>query len=333
MDHTSRIAPSIDELLAGVTSREPIVADDGKSGNWLERVVIGDETFVVKHCSLEADWISRIIGDREFWTFTLWRGGLFDGLPPCIDAATVAMAIDGSGPDAELAILMHDVGAFLVPEGDSVVPVDHHEGFIDHMAALHAAFWGWHDDIGVQSMHQRLAMFAPRTIAPELEVDDVPVPIRVADQGWRLLPHVAPDLARIVMACHDDATPLIDALGTTPVTFVHGDWKMGNLGRHPDGRTILLDWAYPGAGPACWDLMWYLALNRARLPQSKEQSIDRYRAALESCGIATDPWWEQQLGLAHVAIMVVFGWEKAVGDPAELDWWQQRVVEGSRWLA
>jgi len=328
-----KIASSIDELLAGVTSRQRILAEDGKSDNWLERVVIDGDTYVVKHCSLEADWISRIIGDREFWTFTLWRGGLFDGLPPCIDAATVAMAIDGSGPDAELAILMHDVGAFLVPEGDSVVPVDHHEGFIDHMAALHAAFWGWHDDIGVQSMHQRLAMFAPRTIAPELEVDDVPVPIRVADQGWRLLPDVAPDLARIVMACHDDATPLIDALGTTPVTFVHGDWKMGNLGRHPDGRTILLDWAYPGAGPACWDLMWYLALNRARLPQSKEQSIDRYRAALESCGIATDPWWEQQLGLAHVAIMVVFGWEKAVGDPAELDWWQQRVVEGSRWLA
>jgi len=328
-----KVAASIDELLAGVTSRQRIVAEDGKSDNWLERALIDGDTYVVKHCSLEADWISRIIGDREFWTFTLWRGGLFDGLPPCIDAATVAMAIDGSGPDAELAILMHDVGAFLVPEGDSVVPVDHHEGFIDHMAALHAAFWGWHDDLGVQSMHQRLAMFAPRTIAPELEVDDVPVPIRVADQGWRLLPDVAPDLARIVMACHDDATPLIDALGTTPVTFVHGDWKMGNLGRHPDGRTILLDWAYPGAGPACWDLMWYLALNRARLPQSKEQSIDRYRAALESCGIATDPWWEQQLGLAHVAIMVVFGWEKAVGDPAELDWWQQRVVEGSRWLA
>jgi hypothetical protein len=28
---------------------------------------------------------------------------------------------------------------------------------------------------------------------------------------------------------------------------------MGNLGTHPDGRTILLDWAYPGAGNCQFD--------------------------------------------------------------------------------
>lgn len=32
----------------------------------------------------------------------------------------------------------------------------------------------------------------------------------------------------------------------TPATLVHGDWKAGNLGEHPDGRTILLDWGWPG---------------------------------------------------------------------------------------
>jgi hypothetical protein len=159
----AKVAASIDELLVGVTSREPIVADDGKSGNWLERVVIGDETYVVKHCSLEADWISRVIGDRVFWPLILWRGGLFDQLPPCIDAATVAMAIDGSGPGAELAILMHDVGAHLVPEGDTVIPVDDHEGFLDHMAAMHARFWGWHDDLGVQSMPQGRSLPSSRS--------------------------------------------------------------------------------------------------------------------------------------------------------------------------
>jgi hypothetical protein len=50
---------------------------------------------------------------------------------------------------------------------------------------------------------------------------------------------------------------------------VAADWKMGNLGTHPDGRTILLDWAFPGAGPARWDLCRYLALNRARLPRTE----------------------------------------------------------------
>jgi hypothetical protein len=58
-------------------------------------------------------------------------------------------------------------------------------------------------------------------------------------------------------------------------------------GTHPDGRTILLDWAFPGAGPACWDRCWYLALNRARLPEPKEAAISRFRAALEDRGIDT----------------------------------------------
>src|ERR1700748_486751 len=61
---------------------------------------------------------------------------------------------------------------------------------------------------------------------------------------------------------------------------------MGSLGPHPDGRTILLDWPLPGAGPACWDLCWYLALNRARLPEPKEAALGRFRAALASHGIA-----------------------------------------------
>ena len=45
---------------------------------------------------------------------------------------------------------------------------------------------------------------------------------------------------------------------------------MGNLGRHPDGRTILLDWAFPGRAPPATDLAWYVALNVERLPQSKD---------------------------------------------------------------
>ena len=39
---------------------------------------------------------------------------------------------------------------------------------------------------------------------------------------------------------------LSDALRTTPQTFVGGDWKLGNVGRRPDGRTVLVDQAYPG---------------------------------------------------------------------------------------
>jgi hypothetical protein len=124
----------------------------------------------------------------------------------------------------------------------------------------------------------------------------------------------------------------VAALADTPSTLLQGDWKMGNLGHHPDGRTILLDWAYPGQGPACWDLCWYLALNRARLPISKEATIDGFRRALEDQGIATDGWWDAQLGLCLAGMMATFGWEKAVGDADELAWWEQAALAGAAHL-
>src|SRR6185436_17360548 len=140
MSTTAWSEGSIDALLAGVTWREPLVADDGKSGNTLERVEIDGVRYVVKHQSVEADWIMRVTGDRVFWPHRLWRGGLFDQVPPSIDHAVVAMAVDGHCPGAQLAILMRDVGSSLIPEGDDPVPVAVHEALIDDMAALHATF-------------------------------------------------------------------------------------------------------------------------------------------------------------------------------------------------
>ncbi|HZM39525.1 MAG TPA: hypothetical protein VFB94_10450, partial [Acidimicrobiales bacterium] len=97
----------------------------------------------------------------------------------------------------------------------------------------------------------------------------------------------------------------------------------------PDGRTILLDCAYPGEGPACNELGWYLAINRSRLPETKEAAIDRFRAALEGHGVATAGWWDRQIDLSLFGILVQFGWEKALGDDAELGWWVERARAGA----
>jgi aminoglycoside phosphotransferase (APT) family kinase protein len=134
-------------------------------------------------------------------------------------------------------------------------------------------------------------------------------------------------LSAVARRVHDDPEILTSRLSGLPGTFLHGDWKMGNLGSHPDGRTILLDWTLPGAGPACWDLCWYLALNRARLPEPKEAAISRFRAALERHGIATAAWWQEQLDLCLIGIMATFGWEKALGDAGELAWWEAHVAD------
>jgi hypothetical protein len=268
----------------------------------------------------------RVTGDHVHRPYLAWRAGIMDKAPSCIDHTVVAMEVAGTGDDATLSVLMRDVGGCLVPPGDAPVPLAQHAGFLTHMAELAASFWGWHDDIGLTTMPERMRFFAPDNIAAELMVADVPGPIAAAAEGWRRLPRLAAALWEIASLAHGRPDVVAGPLGRTPPTFLQGDWKMGNLGSHPDGRTILLDWAYPGSGPACWDLCWYLALNRARLPEPKEAAIDRFRGALEASGISTDPWWDRQLDLCMIGIMAAFGWEKALGDPAELAWWQHRVV-------
>ena len=158
---------------------------------------------------------------------------------------------------------------------------------------------------------------------------EVPGPLTAAAAGWPTLAERSPVLSAVARSVHDDPAILTARLSGLPGTFLHGDWKMGNLGSHPDGRTILLDWTLPGAGPACWDLCWYLALNRARLPERKEAAISRFRAALEGRGIATAGWWQEQLDLCLIGIMATFGWEKALGDAGELAWWEARVADAA----
>jgi len=329
---TPTIYPTVDAMLAEATDRSPFHSSDGKSGSTFERLRIDGAPYVLKSLSYDDDWIMRVTGDVDHRPFVAWRAGLYHQTPDCIDHTLVAMAIDGHGTSARLSMLMHDVGEYLIPEGDDVVPLAVHESFIDHMAAMHAHFWGWRDDVGLNPMAHRFRFFAPDNIAGELRRADVSPVIRIADQGWRILSERAPALATIASTIHNDPQPLAQALLRTPSTLIAGDWKMGNLGHHRDGRTILLDWAYPGEAPGTWDLAWYLALNRARLPQSKEASIDAYRDALETRGIDTAPWFDRQIALSLLGMAVCFGWEKAHGDDDELQWWQDRAEFGMQLL-
>lgn len=216
---------------------------------------------------------------------------------------------------------------------DTVRSARQHQQFIDHLAALSASFWGWRDGIGLTSMAQRLRFLAPRTIAPELARPDTAVTLRVAADGRDRLAEGHPGAYARFTSLQEHPEALVDALATTPVTLLQGDWKLGNLGSHTDGRTILLDWAMPGSGPACWDPAWYLALNRQRLPISKEETIASFREAMQRHGVETRGWFDRQLERSVLAMAVTMGWEKALGDEDELAWWLDGAERGLRSLA
>ena len=331
------LAPSADDLLAGAEDRRPFVNPDSRSGARFEQVWIGGVAHVVKYLHLDDDFTMRVSGDLQSRTVRAWAAGLLDAAPGLVDHAIVGAALGCGRNGWGAALLMRDVSTELLPQGDEPIPADQHDAFLDHLAGFCAATWGWRDDPvsgpGLLPYAARWAWFGEAAIEGERALgwpERVP---KVAEEGWRLFAQCAPpDLADVVADLRRDGTPLADALRQTPSCLLHGDVKASNTGRATDGRTVLIDWAYVGEGPPCHELAWHLALDRSRLPISKEATTVAFRAALERHGVATTPWWDRQLALCLLGALVQFGWEKALGNAVELDWWCQAAREGAATL-
>ena len=322
--------PDLAQLLAAATSRELLTGAAGKSGARLERLEIDGRSYVLKHLDLASDWTMRASGSLRGAPLELWERGVLDRLPDCISQPIVAVAAEPRGgppPSGGCAVLMHDVSAWLVPVTDDPIPLDQHESFLRHMAAMHAAFWGCGREFEIIPAMHRYLELSPWLAEAEAAIGSDHLVPRLAGQGWTRLAQIAPAAAEVVLPLARDPGPLVTALEQTPQTFVHSNWKLDNLGTDDLGRTVLLDWEQPGRGAALSDLAWYLAINCRRLPQSKEASMAGYRQALEACGVETGPWWDRQLGLSLLGALVQFGWEKALGGyDEELAWWETQAV-------
>jgi hypothetical protein len=328
-----RVYASLDDLVREVSAQEPFLTSDSKSGSHFERVRYRGEPMILKYVSVDEDWIMRGTGDLDCRALRFFSSALTDRIPESIDHTTVAVAPTLSRHGHQgAALLLHDVSAMLIPSGQTRIDLEQHLRFIEHMASLHAAFWGWDDDLGLMPIAHHYTFLTPAMAALEAAGGGVdPVPPAVAS-GWRALDQAAPAVASALRELALDPGRLVVALASTPTTLIHGDWKLGNLGAHPGGRTILFDWDRVGVAPATCDLAWYIAINCKRLPQSKEATIAAYRGSLERQGVATTAWWDRQLALALLGAGLQLGWEKA-GDRAELGWWQDRIVEGLDRLA
>jgi hypothetical protein len=320
---TRTTARSEHELLGRATSRTPMSAVDGLSNVPMERVVLDGEKLVVKWLSQEIDWIMRLTDDTTCLPVVLWETGLYDEISAFVEPAVVGACRDEQTGRAGL--LMRDVGEWFVPEGAAPFTLEQHDAFVRAMAALHAGFWGWRDEVGLCTDATRFSFFSSTRIAREAARGPLTGVPAVVTGSWAELRRQVPGTADPVIALVEDPAPLVAAIAETPRTFIHTDWKGGNLGLLPDGRTVLVDWAFPGEGAGCSDLAWYLGVNCDRLPVSKEDTIRAYRDGLEAAGVGTAGWFERQLELALLGNFCMVGWSKTE-DPAELGWWVERVT-------
>jgi hypothetical protein len=331
------LAPSLDDLLAGAEDRHPFTNPDGRSSTAFEHVRIDGVPHVVKYVHLDDDFTMRVSGDLACRTVRAWQAGLLDCAPDVVDHGIVGAATGLGRNGWGAALLMRDASAELLPLGDETIPAHQHTAFLDHLAGFCAATWGWRDDPvsgpGLLPYAARWAWFGHDALEGERALgwpERVP---RLAAEGWLRFAEVAPaDVAGLVEDLRSDVMPLAEALRRTPSCFLHGDVKASNTGVTSDGRTLLIDWAYVGEGPACHELAWHLALDRSRLPTSKEAAAEAFRAGLERHGVDTGGWWDRQLSLCLLGAAVQFGWEKALGDGDELAWWCDAAREGAAWL-
>jgi hypothetical protein len=324
-------ARSLDELLAGATSREPMKTADSKSDAAFERVVIGGEPYVLKHFN-EPDWLADASADETVRAVGLWEAGVYELCADIVDSTVVSAARLGEPGGWPAALLMRDESDAFIPY-DATVDLDTHDAFMRAMAAIHARFWQ-EPPAGVVYMDfaRNFDLLSPRRAVHERDVlGDRSDVLRASLEGWDRFATAYPEVYDAIRALLHDASPLVDALDGTPTTFLHGDWKMGNLGRHADGRVVLVDWDRPAVGPPTFELAWYLAVNCDRLPESKEATIERYRASLESHGIATAGWFDEQLTLTLLGELLMLGWSKA-DQPEEVGWWAAAAVRALRSL-
>ena len=300
---------------------------DSKSGAAFERVVIGGKRFVVKHFG-EPDWLAEASCDDECRAVSLFEHGVYDLVADIVDSTVVGAArLSSSGAGRPAALLMRDASSELVPE-DAPVSVAAHTEFLDAMAGLHARFWETPPPAVYMDYAVNYDMLSPRRAVDERDRrgDRSPV-LRAVLAGWAGVADTAPAVWALVRDVLQDPAPLVAALEDGPRTFLHGDWKMGNMGARRDGRVVIVDWDRPAVGAPLIEVAWYLAVNCDRLPEAKEHAIARYWDALEARGVQTHPWWDRQLDLALLGAFLQLGWSK-VGQPAEFGWWATAAARG-----
>lgn len=330
--------------------RSVMVSVDSATGASLERLVLpgtleGAARYVVKRLRPRGDWIGRATNDERMREYRLAVGGIYRALPAGVGTAvTGAVELEDGGA----ALIMHDIAPALVPPGDEPITEEQLALSLRALARMHAAFYGFPAKLmaglGLCVPMHWLTLLAPATAVREAGTTP-PDPVTPHIQpGWDAFARLVPDAWAVVAPLQSDPMPVVHGLRACPDTFVHGDVKAGNLAFNGE-QVILLDWSQTLRAPGALDLGWYLAVNSARLPASRETAIEVYRAARAEFGRlpAAGEQWDRELALALLAGTLRLGWAKALGamsnDPvirareqAELEYWADAALAGQRWL-
>jgi hypothetical protein len=309
-----------------IVSRAPLGdLAEAYSAAVLERVELADgRHLVLKHLPADGDWLTRASGGTDR-VRRIWQSGLLPRLGRVVDH-TVIDVVRIAGRDV---VVMRDATAeLLAPQVP--VPRQTSRELLAGLAMLHDVARA-EPVFPLCPIGARYGMFAPASHTADERPGAHPAR-HIIVEGWeRFGDQVAPDVAAAVFAVHRDPDALGRRLAQFPMTVVHGDVKLENLG-FARGRLVAIDWGdLTGFGPPEIDVAWYAVMNTWRIGGSPGDVFADYEAATGR------PLAREALDLACVGSLAQMGFKLARNavvprNPAtrqsaaeQLAWWTARV--------
>lgn len=260
----------------------------GLSGATIERVTVralapdenanamqpGQATLILKSLDPTKNWVMRATDDTRCREILFTQSPLWEQLPPEIWSPVIGCALlsggrGGGGTSisatrsrplpASGAILMMDVQPSIFPASRCYAPPDFAlvARILNNLAALHAAFW---NDPQLQQVtwlatpNDALLALTPEHLVAR--PTDASMYVQEARAGWDALWMLVPEAdAATIRQTLAQPAKLLAAVAQAPMTLVHGDAWLANMGER-NGRLVLLDWSFVTAGPPTFDSLW-----------------------------------------------------------------------------
>tara|TARA_R110002110_G_scaffold284987_2_gene499279 strand:+ start:41851 stop:42927 length:1077 start_codon:yes stop_codon:yes gene_type:complete len=224
------------------------------------------------------------------------------------------LEIDAETGDS--AIVMEDLGALRTGDQLSGFALSEAESAIDQYALLHARWWN----------EPRLA--ASEWLPPwNLPAMVAYLPQAFQQQAWPTCAALfadsfGDDENTLGMLLGEHVAPLMNLIGTGPVTLVHGDARHDNLMFSADESIAphMVDWQYVASGRGIVDIAYYLSQSGdpAVVAPAEQALVERYHAGLEAHGVTGYGWddcWMDYRRLAFYALVYPI-FTAALIDPA-----------------
>lgn len=294
------------------------------------------ESLILKEVNLDEDWFSYRTQDKTGREAAIL-------VEPCLAEITeifhspyrlIQMA------PGKIAILMDDLSSGLFPNEKKPLSMMDQDQMLNKLALLHATYWDSKPLEALTWLHHAtdfVYLMGPLDHLPFNKARSDKNIQRHIKEGWEVTLPLLPSAIRDNLL--KPPRHITARWAALPKTLVHGDTKVANFAKSPDGELSILDWAFAGYAPCTFDIGWFIAVNASRLAESKEAVLKKYRHFLERHLGQTleDKLWSdlEQAGIVCGAFMLL--WSKGTAlanghEGAELEWkwWIDRLDNWSR---